>query len=338
MAMKLLKKILRVPYRVSVKIAKKITNFDYVFQHNKELEKDIENLNNGLIESNQKLQIYEEEYNWGHPKGHYYSPVHSKEDLTDYSTVKKREINKFRDVIPGFSDEKMLDFYKILTKYFNNYDYPEFDNLESRFFIKNNSYPVTDSLILFSMLMHFKPKQIIEIGSGMTSALMMDVNERFLNNSMQLTFIEPYPDLLYSRMKEKDKKMYKVIKKKVQEVPLKEFSRLEAGDFLFIDSTHVSKFNSDVNYEIFDILPMIKSGVFIHFHDVFDGFVYPLEWLNLGWAWNENYILYAFLSYNRCYETLLMNDYLVSRHEKLLLKTFNRVPNNNGGSLWIKKL
>jgi hypothetical protein len=282
--------------------------------------------------------VLENQVSFGWPNGHYYSPVHKLEDLDSYPKVVKRSKGKFVKDIPGFSEKQMLKNFNRIKKYFKDFDYPEREDDKNRFFIRNDSYPITDALILFGMLKDMKPKRIIEIGSGYTSALMIDVNERFFKNRINITFVEPYPDLLQSRMNEEDKKRYKIISKGVQDVPLKLFSTLEKGDILFIDSTHVSKFNSDVNYELFDILPIIKPGVVIHFHDVFDGFEYPMQWLKDGWAWNEDYLLRAYLMGNDSYEVLLMNDYLTHRHGELLTKSFPRLPNNNGGSLWIKKI
>jgi len=298
-------------------------------------EEQIEELNR-LRQENNELKKVSEPFGW--PAGHYYSPIHSLEDLDKYEEVVKRSREKFAESIPGFSEEKMLKEFNRIKKFFSDFDYPKEDDKESRFFIKNCSYPITDSLTLFGMIRDIKPKRIIEIGSGFTSALMIDVNERFFNNKIEMTFIEPYPELLLSRINGADKKRYKIIPQKVQDVPVNEFKKLEKGDILFIDSTHVSKFNSDVNYELFDILPNIKTGVTIHFHDVFDGFEYPLQWLKDGWAWNEDYLLRAFLIGNYDYEVLMMNDYMTKRHSNLLLKSYSKFENNNGGSLWIKKL
>ncbi len=292
------------------------------------------------------LRLYERTRNslkgkkatWGWPNGHYYSPVHNLEDLNCYEEVAVKSREEFPKSIPGFSDTEMVNQFNKLKKYFKDFDYPIEEDGKSRFYIKNCSYPITDALVLFGMIREIKPKRIIEIGSGFTSALMMDINERFFNNKIELTFVEPYPELLLSRMSEKDKKRYKVIPKKVQDVPTKVFEKLESGDILFIDSTHVSKFNSDVNYELFNILPKIKPGVTIHFHDVFDGFEYPLQWLKDGWAWNEDYLLRAFLSGNNSFKTLMMNDYMTRRHSELLLKSYERFANNCGGGLWIKKI
>lgn len=322
----MLKRILKKTYRLIVKVAKKVTNFNSIFEERER-----------LLQENSKLKNKEEKL-FGWPNGHYYSPVHSLEDLDNYEEVVKRSREKFAESIPGFSNEKMVKKFNMLKKYFKDFDYPTKENKRSRYYIKNVSYPITDALVLFSMIRNLKPKRIIEIGSGFTSALMMDVNERFFNNKINITFVEPYPDLLMSRMSKEDKKRYKIIPIGVQDVPVKEFTSLKKGDILFIDSTHVSKFNSDVNYELFNILPSVKAGVTIHFHDVFDGFEYPLQWLKDGWAWNEDYLLRAFLSGNTGYEVLMMNDYMTRRHSDLLLKSYPRVKNICGGGLWIQKI
>jgi len=195
-----------------------------------------------------------------------------------------------------------------------------------------------DGLAIFSMIRKYRPKRIIEIGSGFSSGLMMEINERFFNNKINITFIEPYPHLLYQRMHKVDKSRYKVIPNRVQHVPLEIFKQLKKGDILFIDSTHVSKFNSDVNYEIFDILPELDKGVIVHFHDILDGFEYPLYWLEIGWAWNEAYMLRAYLMNNNEYEILLMTNYLTNHYPELLKKSYPKEDVLNGGSLWIKKI
>ena len=73
------------------------------------------------------------------------------------------------------------------------------------------------------------------------------------------------------------------------------FSDLKSGDFLFIDSSHISKVGSDVNFLIFKILPRLPVGTFVHFHDIFWPFEYPAEWIRQGTAWNE-FILVTCLS------------------------------------------
>ena len=94
-------------------------------------------------------------------------------------------------------------------------------------------------------------------------------------------------------------KRHRLVNVKLQDVDLKEFDKLKSGDVLFIDSTHVSKIGSDVNYLFFEILPRLHRGVYIHIHDIFYPFEYPKDWIDEGRAWNENYILRAFLNIMR---------------------------------------
>ena len=88
------------------------------------------------------------------------------------------------------------------------------------------------ALILYSMICHFQPKRIIEAGSGFTSALMLDTNNRYMNNQIKFTFIEPFPERLYSLLKEDDNKITEIQKKPIQEIPIDCFSQLNANDIL----------------------------------------------------------------------------------------------------------
>src|SRR5690606_17050723 len=110
-----------------------------------------------------------------------------------------------------------------------------------------------------------------------------------------------------------------------------------ANDILFIDSTHVSKINSDVNYIFFEILPRLASGVYIHFHDIFFPFEYPKAWVYEGRAWNEAYILRAFLQYNNAFSVVLMNTFMDQFHKSFFREHMPLCLINPGGSIWIRK-
>ena len=205
-----------------------------------------------------------------------------------------------------------------------------------RYCFINDAYSYTDAIILYSFIRHFKPKQIIEIGSGHSSAVMLDTRETFVND-INLTFIEPYPKRLYRLFKDNDRDNCNVLAKKVQNVPINEFQKLQRNDILFIDSSHVSKTGSDVNYEIFKILPTLNSGVIIHFHDVFYPFEYPKSWVSEGRNWNEDYLLRAFLSYNDQFEIVLFSHF-IHQHHKAAFKEMTLTYKNTGGNLWIRKI
>jgi hypothetical protein len=170
--------------------------------------------------------------------------------------------------------------------------------------------------------------------------VMLDTNELFFDNSISLTFIEPFPERFYSLCNAGDEQQFTLIEKKLQHVNTEIFNTLEAGDFLFVDSTHVSKTGSDVNKIFFEILPLLKEGVIVHFHDVFFPFEYPKDWV-LGWSgfgWNEVYILKAFLTNNNNYEILLFNTYLEHVDKDWFYRNMALCMENTGGSIWIKKL
>lgn len=91
---------------------------------------------------------------------------------------------------------------------------------------------------------------MIEVGCGNSSCVTLDTNELFFENNIETTFIEPFTQNLYSLIKEKDYKNINIIDTPIQDVPLEIFKNLEENGILFIDSTHLSKMNSDVNYII----------------------------------------------------------------------------------------
>jgi predicted O-methyltransferase YrrM len=269
------------------------------------------------------------------PHGHFYSPVVSKTELTDLD--KQIWEDQFEDSIPGIelNKDKQTALLKKFSEYYRDLPFSEEKSGKSRYYYENISYAYTDAILLYSFIRHFKPNRIIEIGSGFSSAVMLDTRDLFCPN-LDLTFIDPYPKSLLSLLRENDSENCKIVQSKVQHVKTDQFSILKKNDFLFIDSSHVTKTGSDVNYEIFKILPSLNAGVLIHFHDIFYPFEYPKEWAYEGRNWNESYLLRAFLSYNKDFEIVMFADYIHKNHSS----AFGQMPltyKNSGGSLWIRK-
>jgi hypothetical protein len=167
---------------------------------------------------------------------------------------------------------------------------------------------------------------------------MLDTNELFLNNQIGLTFIEPNPERLFSIIKGNDKNSTRIIEQDVQLILLKHFEVLDAGDILFVDSSHVVKTASDVNYIVFEVLPRLKRGVLIHFHDIFYPFEYPKDWVFDGWNWNEDYFMRAFLMYNDEFKIRLFSDYLHKHHKDVFAKMPLCYNKKIGGCLWLEKM
>ncbi|HEX7587681.1 MAG TPA: class I SAM-dependent methyltransferase, partial [Anaerolineae bacterium] len=126
--------------------------------------------------------------------------------------------------------------------------------------------------------------------------------------------------------------------KRIQEVDLAVFESMQPNDILFVDSTHVSKTGSDVNWILFQVLPRLQSGVYIQFHDIFYPFEYPPEWVMHGRAWNELYLLRAFLACNERYKIVLFNSFLQQWAKPTLNARMSACLKTIGGSLWLRKL
>jgi hypothetical protein len=112
---------------------------------------------------------------------------------------------------------------------------------------------------------------------------------------------------------------------------------LRSGDVLFVDSSHVAKIGSDVNSLFFDVLPNLAPGVVVHVHDIHYPFEYPKDWVFEGRAWNEAYLLRAFLTMNTDYEILLFNSYLSCFHIDEVAQLMPGWRINPGGSIWLRR-
>jgi Methyltransferase domain len=271
------------------------------------------------------------------PPGHYYSPIPS----LDY--IKQHDGDIFFAELPkeilgiNLREKEQLKLLEFLKPHYDDLPFPSQKTEKLRYFYENPSYSYSDAIFLYCMIRHARPKRIIEVGSGYSSCVTLDTNELFFDNSIDATFIEPTPDLLLSLIKAIDKQRMRLIPSNLQEVDIATFADLEANDILFIDSTHVSKVYSDVNRIFFEILPRLASGVLIHFHDIFYPFEYPRAWVYENRAWNELYLLRAFLQYNSSFRVILFNTFLEHFFRDYFAANMPLCLRNPGGSIWIQK-
>lgn len=265
--------------------------------------------------------------------GHFYSPLPDIEyALLHHQRLMERRLTSLPGIQLNAVDQLTLS--KKLAPYYEEFDWPVEATSERRYKCNNDQYLSGDAACLYAMIRNFEPKQIIEIGSGYSSGLMIDYNELNRGPKVDLTFIEPYPKRL-NTMTVAAGGHYRLIEKLVQEVDLTIYDRLGSGDFLFIDSSHVSKTGSDLNHIIFEIIPRLAPGVFVHFHDIFWPFEYPEAWIREGRAWNENYMLRSLLSYNSAWEIIIFGQYLGSVHRNEVPPAMRKL--GFGGYLWMRK-
>jgi len=274
------------------------------------------------------------------PNGHFYSPVVDPADLIPKTG------SIWPDQMPEIAgiDFNQRSHKRVLgpwfRKHISKYDYPEVltpESAQDQYYTRNSQFGWLDSRTLFVLLNQIRPKRMIEVGSGFSSLLTADVNRRFLNNSCSFQCIEPYPREFLTNGVEG---MSELIVQKVQEVPLKVFETLNKGDILFVDSSHVCKTGSDVNYLYFDVLPRLKSGVMIHVHDIFLPFEYMKEWvLDENRSWNEQYLLRALLMYSKAFRVFFGCFYAYQKFPELVTQALG-LPSGKGFggvSFWLTK-
>src|SRR5262249_30697608 len=140
-------------------------------------------------------------------------------------------------------------------------------------------------------------------------------------DSCRLIAIEPYPSPEFEAELSSAVELWCV---PVQEVALSEFQSLDENDILFIDSSHVCKIGSDVQYVFLEVLPRLRPGVVVHVHDIFMPVEYPKQWV-LGWHrfWNEQYLLQTFLTFNSMFEVLWAGQWMHVKHPDLLTNAFS---------------
>ncbi len=199
----------------------------------------------------------------------------------------------------------------------------------------NNMFGPGDGSVYRAMLRYFRPGHVIEVGSGYSTAVALDTaDEADGPADLKITCVEPYPERLLRLLGPADHDRVSLIREPVQNVDVSAFSELEAGDFLFIDSTHVVKAGSDVVWLFLHVLPHLKPGVIVHVHDIFWPFEYPEEWLRERRDWSEGYLVHAFLAGNAEWEILLFSSWLWQCHPELVPA---HLTSEGPGSLWLRR-
>lgn len=214
------------------------------------------------------------------------------------------------------------------------------DRPGARYRVDGSPFPAGDAASLYLMLSLNRPRRIVEIGSGFSTAAMLDFAELLKIEPLFIRAIEPYPDRLRALMRPGDDATVTIVEKLVQDVPVEQaIGDLTPGDILFIDSTHVLKTGSDVHYELFSILPRVPPGVLVHLHDCPYPFEYPDFWIfERNYSWNEVYALRAFLMYNDAFRIVFWAGLLKAEMGGELARLCPHYEGNPGSSIWLERV
>jgi hypothetical protein len=235
-----------------------------------------------------------------------------------------RNRNVYKDYLVSFL--KYKDYFTQIPKVENN-------RCSTKPAWINIWLPALDSVSIYGFLCLKNPHRYFEIGSGnSTKFARQAINNH--NLKTRITSFDPHPRA------EIDSICDKIIRQPVESVDLTIFDELEEGDILFVDNSHRTFMNSDTTVVFLDILPKLKKGVLVEFHDISLPFDYPPAWSKR--YYNEQYLLAAYLlAEGTKFEIILPNAFISNDSE--LNKIMSPLWENpkmkgvqtHGGSFWI---
>jgi hypothetical protein len=213
-------------------------------------------------------------------------------------------------------------------------------NGKRKFHYHNGAYEAGDAEYLYSMIRLFKPKRIIEIGSGSSTLMAREaVSQNAQDNPQnpcEQICVEPFECPWLEELG------VVVVRNLVERLDHSLFAQLEPNDILFIDSSHVIRPQGDVLFLYNEVLPSLKSGVLVHVHDIFTPKDYPDQWvIGNQQLWNEQYLLEAFLAHNRDFEVVGALNYLAHHYPEKLAEKFpifkQEATRAEPGAFWMRK-
>ena len=203
----------------------------------------------------------------------------------------------------------------------------------------NGAFEHGDAEALYSIIRHFKPRRMIEVGCGQSTLMAGLAIAQNLRDDpayrCEHVGIEPFEQPWL------DKLGVRIIREKIECCPDEMFKSLKSGDVLFIDSSHIIRRQGDVLHEILYLLPQISRGVLIHIHDIFLPRDYPSEWAIFDRRlWNEQYLLEAFLTLNKEFEVVCALNWLSHNRRKEMEVAFPMMAHRldaEPASFWIRR-
>jgi hypothetical protein len=205
------------------------------------------------------------------------------------------------------------------------------------FYLTNGGYESVDAETLYGLLRHLRPARVVELGSGASSHV-IDLARRAnetAGSPLQHTIYDPFP--FGNPMGAVPATLHRVGSEDLDVAVVEE---LEAGDVLFVDTTHTVKTGGDVVRIFLDVLPRLAPGVYVHVHDIFLPYEYPREWVVDGRvAWAEQYMLQAFLAFNDAFEVVFPAHAVARQDPKAVsavIPSFG--PGIAPGAFWMRRV
>lgn len=255
-------------------------------------------------------------------------PFHS--PVPDLADLERRKVWDCRTDLVGIDfrpDAQTALLGKLGQEFGSECDWPPNPTSDCyQFYTENASFSYGCAASTHCILRHFKPRHVVEIGSGNSSlvisaALFLNAADTTAKDA-EYTIVDPYPRPI---IKEGLPKLRRLVNERVELLDVDFFDRLGENDVLFIDSSHAVRIGGDVNYLILDVLPRLAPGVIVHFHDIALPYEYPKVYAtnpHFRMFWTEAYLLQAFLCLNSQFEVLLAMSYLMTERKEAFGSAF----------------
>lgn len=230
-------------------------------------------------------------------------------------------------------NEFLLELLTELTAYSIEFDPPEKSPSRNEFAWDHGPFSYSDAMAYYSMIRKHKPRTIVELGCGSSTLVAAKALER--NGGGQLIAIEPFPSDFLREIKTIDLLTIPAQKLDLQTLEM----HLGDGDFLFIDTTHAVRHNSDVLHIYLRLLPYIRKNIIVHVHDIYLPGPLPIHMMrDQQIHWNEQYLLYAYLLRNPSVKVLYGSAYHNKRNPKALTTFMHGRCSPGGASFWFSQV
>lgn len=274
---------------------------------------------------------------------HFYSPVPDTRELERRAGLWETDSE-----MPGVdlrADQQLETLRSVFARLRHECDFPLDDTgVPHQYFIRNGAFGLTSAAVLHCMIRHLAPRTIVEVGSG--NSTYVSARAALMNGSdgkvTRLIAVEPYPS---DTLRKGFPGLTRLLPRPAQEIGLPLFTDLQAGDILFIDSSHVVRIGNDVLFLFLEVIPRLQKGVVIHVHDIFFPRPYPREWIvRRRRFWAEQYLLQALLVCNPCFEVLWCGSLMHLKHADALRAVFPPPQGLGAGqgyessSFWMRKV
>jgi len=271
---------------------------------------------------------------------HFYSPVPDIPDLA------RRQVWKRKSALAGIDfrpDAQVALLRELGRDHGAECDWPAGPTADPhQFHLNNGSFSFGCAASLHTLLRRFRPRRVIEVGSGQSSRVIAAAARRNAaeGSPVDYTVIDPYPGEPMGTLPG----LTRLVPARVETTAPEAFEALEAGDLLFIDSSHQVKIGGDVNFLYLDVLPRLRPGVLVHVHDIGLPYEYPEVYFTnprFRVFWTEAYLLQAFLACNAEFEVLLAMHWIQAERPAEFREAFPlhdpaRCPAGSG-SFWMRR-